>query len=209
VFRDRRDAGRQLARLLTSYANRSDLVVLALPRGGVPVAAEVAAALHAPFDVFLVRKLGVPFHEELAMGAVAEGGVRVLNQELIHELGIRESEIEKVSTGELVELDRRARAFRGTRPAPAMDGRVIILIDDGLATGSTMEAAVMAVRSRHPAKVIVAVPVAARETVERIRQIADEVLCVATPDPFQAVGLWYDDFTQMTDAEVVAILPAG
>lgn len=209
MFRDRRDAGRQLARLLTSYANRSDLVVLALPRGGVPVAAEVAAALHAPFDVFLVRKLGVPFHEELAMGAVAEGGVRVLNQELIHELGIRESEIEKVSTGELVELDRRARAFRGTRPAPAMDGRVIILIDDGLATGSTMEAAVMAVRSRHPAKVIVAVPVAARETVERIRQIADEVLCVATPDPFQAVGLWYDDFTQMTDAEVVAILPAG
>ena len=183
--------------------------MLALPRGGVPVAAEVATALRAPFDVFLVRKLGVPFHEELAMGAVAEGGVRVLNQELIHELGIRESDIERVSAVEISELDRRARAFRGSRHAPAMDGLVVILIDDGLATGSTMEAAVLAVRSRHPAKVVVAVPVAARETVERMRRIADEVVCVAMPDPFQAVGLWYDDFTQMTDEEVLAILPAG
>jgi putative phosphoribosyl transferase len=206
VFRHRRDAGRQLARLLHPYANRSDVIVLALPRGGVPVAAEVAAALAAPFDVFLVRKLGVPFHPELAMGAIAEGGVRVLNRDVIDGLQIRDSDVERVSADERLELDRRARAFRGDRELKPVEGRIAILIDDGLATGSTMEAAVQAVRQRSPARVIVAVPVAAPETVERMQHIADEVVCVATPDPFQAVGLWYDDFAQMTDEEVLAML---
>ena len=206
MFRNRRDAGRQLARLLLPYANRSDVLVLALPRGGVPVAAEVAAALAAPFDVFLVRKLGVPFHPELAMGAVAEGGVRVLNRQVIDSLQIPESDVERVSAGERLELDRRARAFRGTRELPRVEGNIAILIDDGLATGSTMEAAVQAVRQLLPSQIVVAVPVAAPETVDRMKQIADDVVCVATPDPFQAVGLWYDDFAQMTDEEVLAML---
>ena len=206
MFRDRRDAGRQLARLLQPYANRPDVIVLALPRGGVPVAAVVAAALAAPFDVFLVRKLGVPFHPELAMGAVAEGGVQVLNRAVIDSLQIPESDVERVSADERLELDRRARAFRGTRELPPVLGRIVILIDDGLATGATMEAAVEAVRQRSPAQVVVAVPVAAPETVERMQQIADDVVCVAAPDPFQAVGLWYDDFAQMTDEEVLAVL---
>jgi putative phosphoribosyl transferase len=209
LFRNRRDAGRQLARRLSAYANRSDVMVLALPRGGVPVAAEVATALRAPVDVFLVRKLGVPFHEELAMGAVAEGGVRVLNQELISDLDISPVDVERTSTREQVELDRRVRAFRGARAIPAVSGRIVIVIDDGLATGSTMEAAVLAVRHQHPARVIVAVPVGARDTCARLKTVADEVVTVATPEPFQAVGLWYDNFTQMTDEDVQAIIPAS
>jgi len=207
VFRDRRDAGRQLARLLTSYANRSDVLVLALPRGGVPVAAEVAAVLSAPFDVFLVRKLGVPFHPELAMGAVAEGGISVLNPDVIAQLQIPKSDIDRVAAAEALELTRRAQVFRGSRALPPISGRAVVLIDDGLATGATMEAAVLAVRQHGPSGVVVAVPVAAKETAERMKTIADDVVCVATPEPFQAVGLWYDDFAQMTDEEVVGMLP--
>ena len=209
LFRDRRDAGQQLGRRLSPYANRSDVVVLALPRGGVPVAAEVASALKAPLDVFLVRKLGVPFHEELAMGAVAEGGVRVLNDELISDLDISALDVERTSTREQVELDRRVRAFRGARELPRLTDHAIILIDDGLATGSTMEAAVQAVRASQPARVIVAVPVGARETVGRLKTVADEVVTVSVPEPFQAVGLWYDDFRQLTDEDVLAVIPAG
>lgn len=206
MFVDRLDAGKKLAVRLQAYTDNPNLLILALPRGGVPVAAVVSAALRAPFDVFLVRKIGVPLHPELAMGAVAEGGVKVLNRELVDELGVRESEVEKVSAEEQRELERRVRAFRGSRELPPIDGKVVILIDDGLATGSTMEAAVMAMRQRKPAKVIVAVPVAARETVERMKTIADEVVCVEIPDPFQAVGLWYDDFSQLTDQDVVEVL---
>jgi putative phosphoribosyl transferase len=206
VFRDRRDAGRQLARLLHPYANRSDVIVLALPRGGVPIAAEVAADLRAPFDVFLVRKLGVPFHPELAMGAVAEGGAQVLNREVIEGLGISESEVATVLAREQAELSRRAHAFRGARSLPVLTGQTVILVDDGLATGATMEAAVIAVREQRPARVIVAVPVGARETCERLKRVADDVVCSAMPEPFQAVGLWYDDFEQLTDEDVTRVL---
>jgi len=206
VFRDRRDAGRQLARLLHPYANRSDVIVLALPRGGVPIAAEVAADLRAPFEVFLVRKLGVPFHPELAMGAVAEGGAQVLNREVIEGLGISESEVATVLAQEQAELSRRAHAFRGARSLPVLTGQTVILVDDGLATGATMEAAVIAVREQRPARVIVAVPVGARETCERLKRVADDVVCAAMPEPFQAVGLWYDDFEQLTDEDVTRVL---
>ena len=205
-FRNRGDAGRQLAGHLTEFAGRSDVVVLALPRGGVPVAAEVAAALSAPLDVFLVRKLGVPDHPELAMGAIAEGGVQVLSNRLIRELAIPASLVEQVAARERLELDRRARAFRGGRVPPSLAGRVAILIDDGLATGSTMEAAVLAVRAQKPAQIIVAVPVGAADTVARLSTLADRVVAVDTPEPFYAVGAWYQDFTQTTDEEVVAVL---
>jgi putative phosphoribosyl transferase len=207
VFRDRVDAGRQLARRLAAYTGHPDVIVLALPRGGVPIAAEIATALQVPFDVFLVRKIGVPAHEELAMGALAEGGVTVLNQSLIAELGIGSAAIEAASARERVELERRARIFRGTRAVPAIAGQTVILVDDGLATGASMEAAVLAVRAQHPAKIVVAVPVGARETCARFKAIADEVVIAETPEPFTAVGLWYDDFTQLTDEDVLAMLP--
>jgi predicted phosphoribosyltransferase len=205
-FRNRGDAGRQLAGCLTEFAGRSDVVVLALPRGGVPVAAEVAAALSAPLDVFLVRKLGVPDHPELAMGAIAEGGVKVLSNRLIRELAVPASLVEQVAVRERLELDRRAHAFRGGRLPPSLAGRVAILIDDGLATGSTMEAAVRAVRAQKPAQIIVAVPVGAADTVVRLSALADRVVVVDTPEPFYAVGAWYQDFTQTTDEEVLAAL---
>lgn len=209
LFQNRRDAGQQLARRLTRYAGRSDVLVLALPRGGLPVAAEVAAALHAPLDVFLVRKLGVPSHPELAMGAIAEGGVRVLSHALIRDLEIPHAMVEQVSVRERLELERRGRTLRGTRPAPRIEGRTIILIDDGLATGSTMEAAVVALREQKPARIVIAVPVGARETCVRLSQLADELVAVDMPEPFQAVGLWYDDFMQTTDEEAVGILTDG
>jgi predicted phosphoribosyltransferase len=205
-FRDRRDAGRQLGARLSGYANRDDVLILALPRGGVPVAVEVARALNAPFDIFLVRKLGVPGHPELAMGAIASGGVRVLSDDLIADLGIPEHAVEEVSARERLELERRDAAYRGDRPAPEIRGRTIILIDDGLATGSTMEAAVEAVKMHQPARVIVAAPVGAAETCERLRRIADDVVCAATPEPFRAVGLWYERFDQTTDDEVLDLL---
>lgn len=205
-FRDRRDAGLQLADQLTGYAGHDDVIVLGLPRGGVPVAAEVARVLNAPLDVFLVRKLGVPGHEELAFGALAEGGVRVVHDALVRTLRLPAAAVEDVAARQQLELNRHHRRYRGTRPIPVVRGRTVILVDDGLATGATMEAAVTALRERHPARIIVAVPVGARESVERLRQTADEVVCVATPDPFDAVGLWYRDFRPTTDEEVVDLL---
>jgi erythromycin esterase-like protein/predicted phosphoribosyltransferase len=205
-FRDRADAGRQLAARLSAYAHRSDVLILALPRGGVPVAAEVAAALGAPLDVFLVRKLGVPGHPELAMGAIATGGVKVLNEDLILDLRIPPALVEQVAVRERLELERRDRQYRGSRRAPVVRDRTVILVDDGLATGSTMEAAIIALRRETPSSIVVAAPVGARETCERLRRHADEVVCVATPEPFSAVGAWYEDFSQTTDEEVTWLL---
>jgi len=206
VFRDRRHAGRVLAQVLVGYANRSDVIVLALPRGGVPVAYEVAKALHAPLDVFVVRKLGVPGHEEYAMGALAGGGVRVLNDEIVKRLGISDAAVDAVTRDELRELERRERLYRGGRPLPELRGRTVILVDDGLATGSTMLAAVKALRAQQPARIVVAVPTAAVETCARLRSDADEVVCATTPEPFRAVGMWYDDFSQTSDEEVRELL---
>jgi len=208
-FKDRVDAGRQLAVRLNSYAGRSDVVVLALPRGGVPVAHEVAKRLGAPLDLFLVRKLGVPGHPELAMGAIAEGGVQVLSDDLIHDIGITKPLIEQVAVRERLELERRDRLYRGGRPLTSVRDRVVILIDDGLATGSTMQAAVIALKRLAPARIVVAVPVGARDTCERLGRLVDEVVCLAMPEPFQAVGLWYDAFAQTTDDEVRQLLESN
>ncbi|HKC55167.1 MAG TPA: phosphoribosyltransferase [Vicinamibacterales bacterium] len=205
-FMDRRDAGRVLASRLRSYAGRDDVVVLALPRGGVPVAYEVASALGAPLDVFLVRKLGTPGHRELAMGAIASGGVRVLNDDVVRWYGIPESAIESVAREETEELERREHAYRRDRPAPDLADRIVILVDDGLATGSTMRAAAQAVRAHGPSRVIVAVPVGARQTCSEIAAVADEVVCARTPEPFSAVGQWYVDFDQTDDGEVRDLL---
>ena len=205
-FRDRREAGRLLADKLTADANRPDVLVLALPRGGVPVAYEVARALRAPLDVFLVRKLGVPGHEELAMGALATDEVRVLNQEVVEALRIPASVIDEVAAEELEELKRRERLYRRGRPAPDLRGRTVILVDDGLATGATMRAAIRALRQRQPAGIVVAVPTASPDTCEALGGEADEVSCAMTPRPFFSVGHWYDDFTQTTDEEVRRLL---
>jgi putative phosphoribosyl transferase len=205
-FRDRVHAGRELAGLLAHYAHRPDVIVLGLPRGGMPVAAEVARALGVPFDVFLVRKLGVPGHEELAFGAIAQGGVQVLNNSLIADLDLPPSAVEHVAARERTELERRDELYRGGRPFPILHDRTVILIDDGLATGATMEAAVIALRRLDPARVVVAAPVGARETCDRLSGIGDEVVCAATPAPFDAVGLWYEDYSQTTDEEVRALL---
>jgi predicted phosphoribosyltransferase len=205
-FSDRREAGRQLATKLGTYANRDDVIVLALPRGGVPVAYEVARALAAPLDVFVVRKLGVPGHEELAMGAVASGGVRVLNRDVVGMLRIPDDIIDAVARTELQELDRRERLYRDARPQPHMKGKTVILIDDGLATGATMLAAIEALRQLAPERVVVAVPTAAAETCEQMRQKADDVICAITPEPFYAVGVWYRDFSQTSDEEVRDLL---
>jgi predicted phosphoribosyltransferase len=205
-FRDRTDAGQTLARMLDAYAGRDDVLVLGLPRGGVPVAYEIATALRAPLDVFVVRKLGVPGQEELALGAIATGGVLVLNEEVLDALGISRSDVDAVAGREAAELERRDRLYRGERAAPAMAGRVVILVDDGLATGATMRAAVAAVRTQGPARVVVAVPTAAPETCEELRAEVDEVVCATTPEPFHAVGLWYEDFSQTSDEEVRALL---
>jgi len=205
-FRNRTDAGRQLAEKLAAYDNRPDVLVLALPRGGVPVGCEVVRALGAPLDVFLVRKLGVPGHEELAMGAVATGGVRVLNDEIVRGLGISEHEIDAAAARELQELARRQRLYRGDRPPPDVAGRTVILVDDGLATGATMRAAVAALRQQHPARIVVAVPTASPDTCEALKAEADDVICAMTPEPFFAVGHWYEDFTQTTDNEVRELL---
>lgn len=205
-FHDRREAGRFLASKLMIYADRSDVLVLALPRGGVPVAFEVARALHAPLDVFLVRKLGLPGHEELAMGAIASGGVRVLNGEVIRKFRITDNQIEMVAAIEQKELERREWFYRGNRPKIDTHGRTIILIDDGLATGSTMRAAVVALRQLGPSRIIVAVPVGASETCAEFQDEADEAICGQTPEPFYAVGLWYKEFSQITDEEVRHLL---
>jgi predicted phosphoribosyltransferase len=208
-FRNRTDAGRQLAEKLAAYANRPGVLVLALPRGGVPVGFEVARALSAPLDVFLVRKLGVPGYEELAMGAVATGGVRVLNDEIVRGLGISEHEIDAAAARELQELARRQRLYRGDRPLPDIAGRTVILVDDGLATGATMRAAIQALRQQQPARIVVAVPTASPDTCEALKAEADDVVCAMTPEPFLAVGHWYEDFTQTTDDEVRELLGRG
>ncbi len=208
-FADRHQAGVALASSLTAYAGRADVLVLALPRGGVPVGYEVARALGAPLDVFMVRKLGVPGHEELAMGAIASGGVRVMNDGVLHALRVPPGAVDEVAAREGEELERRERAYREGRPPPEVEGRTVLLVDDGLATGATMRAAAAAVRELGPARIVVAVPVAARETCEMMEEEVDEVVCALTPDPFQAVGLWYDDFSQTTDEEVGALLSAA
>jgi putative phosphoribosyl transferase len=201
-FANRVDAGRRLGRCLDAYAGRSDVIVLGLPRGGVPVAGEVARHLKAPLDVFLVRKLGVPSHPELAMGAIAEGGVEVLDERLIRDLAIPRAFVDEIAKREHQELERRDRQYRGARPRPNVANRTVIVVDDGLATGATMEAAVLALRHLGPATVVAAAPVGAPETCVRLRQHADRVVCVLTPSDLGAVGQWYDDFTQTTDAEV-------
>jgi putative phosphoribosyl transferase len=206
LFRDRREAGRFLSGKLMAYTDRPDVLVLALPRGGVPVAFEVARALHAPLDVFLVRKLGVPGHDELAMGAIASGGVRVLNEDVVRGLRISSDVVDRVFAREKQELERRERSYRGARPAPDVRGRTAILIDDGLATGSTMRAAIVALRQQGPARIVVAVPVGAPETCAEFQDEADEAICALTPEPFYAVGVWYQDFSQTTDQEVHELL---
>ena len=206
LFRDRREAGRLLAEKLAAYANRPDVLVLALPRGGVPVAYEVARGLGAPLDVFVVRKLGVPGYEELAMGAIATGGVRVLNDQLVERLGIGDQAIEAIAARERQELERRERLYRGDRPPLDVRGRTVILVDDGLATGATMHAAIDALRQQNPARIVVAVPTASPEACEEMKEKADDVICAITPEPFYAVGRWYHDFSQTADEEVGVLL---
>jgi putative phosphoribosyl transferase len=205
-FRDRAEAGRALARALSHYAGRDDVIVLALPRGGVPVAAEVAKELGAPLDVFVVRKLGVPGHEELAMGAIASGGVLVLDDGVLRWLGISEEQLQRALTRELDELRRREAAYRNGRPLPDLKGKTVILVDDGLATGASMQAAARAVRRHQPARIVIAVPVASRATCDQFRDDVDEVVCAVTPEPFYAVGNWYEDFSQTSDEEVRELL---
>jgi erythromycin esterase-like protein/predicted phosphoribosyltransferase len=205
-FRNRVKAGRELAERLSQYAGRDDVIVLGLPRGGVPVAFEVARALSAPLDVYLVRKLGVPGHEEMAMGAIATGGTRVLNKQLIESLDIPPEWIEAIDAKERRELERRDRLYRGDRPPPDIAGNTVIVVDDGLATGSTMVAAVHAIRQDDPAKIVVAVPVADPDVCEGLRKLADEVVCLSTPRPLRSVGSWYDDFSQLTDEDVREML---
>jgi erythromycin esterase-like protein/predicted phosphoribosyltransferase len=208
-FKNRTEAGRLLARRLMAYVNRPDVLVLALPRGGVPVAAELAHELGAPLDVFLVRKLGVPGHEELAFGAIAEGGVEVRNESIVRELGMSREFLDRIAVRERLELDRRDQLYRGGRPFPGVHDRTVVLVDDGLATGATMEAAVLALRRLHPVRIVVAAPVGSTDACTRLARLADDVICLATPEPFDAVGLWYDSFGQTTDAEVRDLLAAA
>jgi putative phosphoribosyl transferase len=206
VYANRREAGAALAAELSQYRSRGDVVVLALPRGGVPVGYEVARALEAPLDVFVVRKLGAPGHRELAMGAIASGGVRVLNRDVIGWYGISPAAIEATAREELAELERRERAYREGRGGLDLKGKTVILVDDGLATGSTMKAAVQAVRERGPARIVVAAPVGAPQTCNELQELADEVVCARTPQDFAAVGQWYADFSQTEDGEVRELL---
>ena len=205
-YLDRTQAGRELGQALTGYARRGDVTVLALPRGGVPVAYEVALALQAPLDLFVVRKLGVPGHEEFAMGAIAGDGTRVLDQALVRSLGISNAAIERVMQAEQRELERREHAYRGDRARPGLRGRTVIVVDDGLATGSTMRAAVRALRHQAPAGIVVAVPVGAPDTCRMLRGEADDVVCPLSPSPLESVGQWYQDFSQTSDAEVSRLL---
>ena len=208
-FLNRLDAGRQLAVTVREYAHATDVLVLGLPRGGVPVASEVAGALNAPLDILVVRKLGVPGHDELAMGAVASGGITVLNRDLIAQLGITPESIDRVTERERAELARREWAYRGNVPHADVTGRTVILVDDGLATGATMSAAVSAVRAMHPRRIVVAAPVASRDAMRLLRQSADDCVSVLEPEPFYGVGLWYEDFAQTTDREVRQLLAAS
>jgi putative phosphoribosyl transferase len=205
-FRDRSDAGKRLAEALGAYASRPDVLVLGLPRGGVPVAAEVAKKLKAPLEILVVRKLGVPFHRELGMGAIATGGVRIVNKEVVNALGISADAIEAVAGEEQRELDRREKAYRGDIPAPKLEGKTVILVDDGIATGSTMLAAIKAVRQLKAARVVVAVPTIAASTCKKMRELADDVVALLVPEEFYAVGQWYENFAQTTDNEVCELL---
>jgi len=205
-YRDRSEAGQVLASKLAHHADQPDVIVLALPRGGVPVAAEVAHALHAPLDVFLVRKLGLPSHPELAMGAIASGGVRVLNDDVVRALQVPDDVIESVAAAEGEELKRRERLYRGDRPPLDVAGKTAVLVDDGLATGASMRAAVAALRQMGPERIVVAVPVGSAETCAELGHVADDVVCASMPEPFRAVGLWYEDFSQTTDEEVRELL---
>jgi len=208
-FRDRYDAGIQLAGKLAGYAGDPRVIVLGLPRGGVPVAYEVARALRVPLDVFVVRKLGVPGHRELAMGAIASGGVRVLNREVVDMLHISGAIIDAVAAQELSEVERQQRDYRGNVSLPSLAGRTVIVVDDGLATGSTMRAAVKALRQSGPARIVVAAPVAAADTCRSLASEADEVVCVNVPESFHAVSMWYDEFSQTSDEEVRRLLQAA
>jgi predicted phosphoribosyltransferase len=205
-FRDRREAGRLLAEKVSAYANRPDVIVLALPRGGVPVAYEVGRALNAPLDVFPVRKLGVPGHDELAMGAIAPGGIRVLNDELVRALHIPDDLLDAVVAKEEQELTRREQLYRGDRPPIDVRGKTVILVDDGLATGATMLAAIKALRQHQAGRIVVAVPIASPETCDQMRAYVDDIVCAVTPEPFYAVGLWYENFSQTSDEEVRELL---
>ena len=205
-FHNRTDAGRQLAAALVRYGGRNDVVVLGLPRGGLPVAFEVAWSLDAPLDVFVVRKIGLPGHEEFGIGAIASGGVRVVDEEVLRAYGVDADTLDRITDRERRELERRERVYRDDRPFPALEDRVVILVDDGLATGSTMRAAIAALRAKRPREIVVAVPVGARETCTAIAQLADHLVCLETPDPFYAVGLWYENFDQTDDEEVHELL---
>lgn len=205
-FQSRSEAGRRLAARLLPYAGREDVLVLGLPRGGVPVAFEIAIAIDAPLDVFIVRKLGLPGHEEFGIGAIASGGVRVVDDSVLRAYDVDPDALERITERERLELERRERLYRDDRPFPTIEDRVVVLVDDGLATGSTMRAAIAALRRKRPSKIVVAVPVGARETCTAMVSLADEVVCLETPDPFYAVGLWYEDFEQTDDAEVHELL---
>ncbi|WP_019499375.1 phosphoribosyltransferase [Pseudanabaena sp. PCC 6802] len=205
-FRDRTEAGRLLAPHLAMYANRPDAIVLALPRGGVPVAFEVAKALHVPLDICLVRKLGIPGHQELAMGAIAMHGIQVLNHSIIKKLGVDRATIERVTASEKQELARRDRLYRGDRPFPDLHGQTVILIDDGIATGATIRAAIQAIQASHPHQIVVATPVAPASTCKELNEVCDRVVCLMQPEPLYSISNWYDDFSQTTDAEVKYLL---
>ena len=208
IFANRSEAGRSLAWHLAKYAGRDDVIVLGIPRGGIPVAFEVAEALHAPLDVFLLRKLGVPGHEEFAFGAIASGGVRVLDREIIRGLRLSPTEVEAVTAQEERELNRREIAYRGDQPALSVAGQTVILVDDGIATGASLLAGIRALRQLRPGKIVVAIPVAPPEACGRLAYEVDEIVCTATPEPFGAVGRFYDDFCQVTDEEVLRLLAA-
>ena len=206
LFKNRTIAGQMLARELAEYANTTNVIVLALPRGGVPVGFEVAQGLNAPLDVLVVRKLGVPEQQELAMGAIASGGVRIINEHIINLMNISEETIARVAAQEERELERRELLYRGDRPDPELEGHIVILVDDGLATGATMWAAVASVRRHHPAKIVIAVTVGAAATCQELQTAVNQVVCLATPEPFYSVGLWYEDFPQTTDEQVRDLL---
>ena len=209
-FEDRREAGIVLGRQLSEFANRDDVIVLALPRGGVPVGYEVAKILAAPMDVFVVRKLGVPGREEFAFGAIASGGIRVLNEDIVRVLRLPDDLVARVAALEGIELERREKSFRGDRPPPDVENKIVILVDDGLATGATMRAAVKALKTQHPRQIVVGVPVASRQACEEFKEPNDVwSVCSITPEPFYGVGMWYRDFRQTTDEEVKAVLAAA
>ena len=205
-FSDRAEAGQALVKRLSHLANEPGLIILALPRGGVPIGYEIARGLHAPLDIFLVRKLGVPGYTELAMGALAENGARFINQQVIRQLGISEIAIEQIAAQEQQELQRRERIYRGHNRPPDVTGHTVIIVDDGLATGATVKVAVQALRSQRPKKIVVAVPVGAPDTCEEIRRLVDEFICLVMPEPFHAVGIWYESFPQLSDADVIRLL---